>query len=83
MGCCNSTEVRNVQYGEDEFCFMSLAVDRQSLYYGLLLLPRQIKRDWKPLEERSCTDIPWLIIFVLFCIGMVYCYSGIIYRNNN
>uniref|UniRef100_A0A674MYX0 Choline transporter-like protein n=1 Tax=Takifugu rubripes TaxID=31033 RepID=A0A674MYX0_TAKRU len=54
---------------------MSLAVDRQSLYYGLLLLPRQIKRDWKPLEERSCTDIPWLIIFVLFCIGMA-CVCG-------
>lgn len=31
----------------------------------------QIKRDWKPLEERSCTDIPWLILFSLFCIGMV------------
>ncbi|XP_076585640.1 choline transporter-like protein 1 [Chaetodon auriga] len=33
------------------------------------------KRDWKPLEERSCTDIPWLIIFTLFCIGMV-CICG-------
>ncbi|XP_054459995.1 choline transporter-like protein 1 [Anoplopoma fimbria] len=29
------------------------------------------KRDWEPLEERSCTDIPWLIIFMLFCAGMV------------
>ncbi|XP_068445020.1 choline transporter-like protein 1 isoform X1 [Clinocottus analis] len=29
------------------------------------------KRDWNPLKERSCTDIPWLIIFLLFCIGMV------------
>ncbi|KAG7256255.1 hypothetical protein CRUP_023806, partial [Coryphaenoides rupestris] len=28
------------------------------------------KRDWKPLEERSCTDIPWLIAFFLFCVGM-------------
>ncbi|XP_067106880.1 choline transporter-like protein 1 [Osmerus mordax] len=28
------------------------------------------KRDWKPLEERSCTDIPWLVIFTVFCIGM-------------
>ncbi|KAM9329631.1 choline transporter-like protein 1 [Gastrophryne carolinensis] len=28
------------------------------------------KRDWRPLEEHSCTDIPWLILFVLFCIGM-------------
>ncbi|TWW59314.1 Choline transporter-like protein 1 CDw92 [Takifugu flavidus] len=36
---------------------------------------REIKRDWKPLEERSCTDIPWLIIFVLFCIGMA-CVCG-------
>uniref|UniRef100_A0A3B4T378 Choline transporter-like protein n=1 Tax=Seriola dumerili TaxID=41447 RepID=A0A3B4T378_SERDU len=31
---------------------------------------RESKRDWKPLEDRSCTDIPWLIIFILFCIGM-------------
>lgn len=28
------------------------------------------KREWKPLEERSCTDIPWLLLFILFCIGM-------------
>ncbi|XP_059903230.1 choline transporter-like protein 1 [Gadus macrocephalus] len=28
------------------------------------------KRDWKPLEQRSCTDIPWLILFFLFCVGM-------------
>lgn len=33
------------------------------------------KRDWKPLEEHSCTDIPWLIIFTLFCIGMA-CICG-------
>ncbi|XP_077428125.1 choline transporter-like protein 1 [Vanacampus margaritifer] len=33
------------------------------------------KRDWSPLKERSCTDIPWLIIFILFCIGMV-CICG-------
>ncbi|XP_030050188.1 choline transporter-like protein 1 isoform X2 [Microcaecilia unicolor] len=28
------------------------------------------RREWKPLEERSCTDVPWLLLFVLFCIGM-------------
>ncbi|KAJ8339824.1 hypothetical protein SKAU_G00344570 [Synaphobranchus kaupii] len=28
------------------------------------------KREWKPLEDRCCTDIPWLIIFIAFCIGM-------------
>ncbi|XP_068178047.1 choline transporter-like protein 1 [Antennarius striatus] len=33
------------------------------------------KRDWKPLEQRSCTDIPWLVIFTLFCIGMA-CICG-------
>ncbi|XP_077574896.1 choline transporter-like protein 1 [Stigmatopora nigra] len=33
------------------------------------------KRDWSPLKERSCTDIPWLILFTLFCIGMV-CICG-------
>lgn len=33
------------------------------------------KRDWKPLEDRSCTDIPWLIFFMLFCVGML-CICG-------
>ncbi|KAF7670325.1 hypothetical protein LDENG_00271910 [Lucifuga dentata] len=33
------------------------------------------KRDWKPLEERCCTDIPWLIVFSVFCIGMA-CICG-------
>ncbi|KAM6940544.1 choline transporter-like protein 1 [Xenentodon cancila] len=33
------------------------------------------KQEWKPLEERSCTDIPWLIVFTLFCIGMA-CICG-------
>ncbi|XP_036372903.1 choline transporter-like protein 1 [Megalops cyprinoides] len=28
------------------------------------------KREWKPLEDRSCTDIPWLLLFAAFCIGM-------------
>ncbi|XP_060093090.1 choline transporter-like protein 1 isoform X2 [Heteronotia binoei] len=28
------------------------------------------KREWKPLEDRSCTDIPWLLLFIVFCIGM-------------
>ncbi|XP_067886787.1 choline transporter-like protein 1 [Heterodontus francisci] len=27
-------------------------------------------RQWKPLEQRSCTDILWLLILILFCIGM-------------
>ncbi|KAJ8371675.1 hypothetical protein AAFF_G00303510 [Aldrovandia affinis] len=27
-------------------------------------------REWKPLEDRCCTDIPWLLIFAAFCIGM-------------
>ncbi|XP_060943722.1 choline transporter-like protein 1 [Limanda limanda] len=33
------------------------------------------KRDWKPLEEHSCTDIPWLIVYTLFCVGMA-CICG-------
>uniref|UniRef100_A0A2K6SB78 Choline transporter-like protein n=1 Tax=Saimiri boliviensis boliviensis TaxID=39432 RepID=A0A2K6SB78_SAIBB len=34
------------------------------------LLTSSSKREWKPLEDRSCTDIPWLLLFILFCIGM-------------
>ncbi|XP_038124980.1 choline transporter-like protein 1 [Cyprinodon tularosa] len=30
------------------------------------------KRDWKPLKDRSCTDIPWLLIYILFCVGMAF-----------
>lgn len=30
------------------------------------------KVDWKPLEERRCTDIPWLILFALFNVGMLF-----------
>ncbi|KAK3507677.1 hypothetical protein QTP70_032791 [Hemibagrus guttatus] len=29
-------------------------------------------REWKPLEERRCTDVPWLILFALFNIGMLF-----------
>ncbi|KAM7394273.1 hypothetical protein PAMP_021086 [Pampus punctatissimus] len=33
------------------------------------------KGKWEPLEDRHCTDIPWLIIFTLFCFGMA-CICG-------
>ncbi|XP_029014513.1 choline transporter-like protein 1 [Betta splendens] len=33
------------------------------------------KRDWTPLEDRSCTDVPWLVVFALFCFGML-CICG-------
>ncbi|KAJ0033763.1 hypothetical protein NQD34_000870 [Periophthalmus magnuspinnatus] len=36
---------------------------------------KETKRDWKPLEDRSCTDIPWLLLFMLFCLGML-CICG-------
>uniref|UniRef100_A0A8C9A191 Choline transporter-like protein n=1 Tax=Prolemur simus TaxID=1328070 RepID=A0A8C9A191_PROSS len=47
-------------------------------YYGSLKIRylccakcrKSSKREWKPLEDRSCTDIPWLMLFILFCIGM-------------
>ncbi|XP_060773251.1 choline transporter-like protein 1 [Neoarius graeffei] len=29
-------------------------------------------QEWKPLEDRKCTDIPWLILFTLFNIGMLF-----------
>ncbi|KAJ8015547.1 hypothetical protein DPEC_G00027260 [Dallia pectoralis] len=28
------------------------------------------KREWKPLEDRSCTDLPWFLLFTVFCVGM-------------
>ncbi|XP_035992875.1 choline transporter-like protein 1 [Fundulus heteroclitus] len=33
------------------------------------------KREWKPLEEHSCTDVPWLIVFTLFCVGMAFIFG--------
>uniref|UniRef100_A0A8C6T940 Choline transporter-like protein n=1 Tax=Neogobius melanostomus TaxID=47308 RepID=A0A8C6T940_9GOBI len=28
------------------------------------------KREWRPLEDRSCTDLPWFLLFTAFCVGM-------------
>ncbi|KAM9740808.1 choline transporter-like protein 1 isoform 2-T2 [Menidia menidia] len=28
------------------------------------------KREWRPLEDRSCTDLPWFLLFTIFCVGM-------------
>ncbi|XP_068181976.1 choline transporter-like protein 1 isoform X2 [Antennarius striatus] len=28
------------------------------------------KREWRPLEDRSCTDLPWFLLFTVFCVGM-------------
>ncbi|XP_031735513.1 choline transporter-like protein 1, partial [Anarrhichthys ocellatus] len=28
------------------------------------------KREWRPLEDRSCTDLPWFLLFTVFCFGM-------------
>uniref|UniRef100_H2RJE2 Choline transporter-like protein n=1 Tax=Takifugu rubripes TaxID=31033 RepID=H2RJE2_TAKRU len=25
---------------------------------------------WRPLEDRSCTDLPWFLLFTVFCVGM-------------
>uniref|UniRef100_A0A673I217 Choline transporter-like protein n=1 Tax=Sinocyclocheilus rhinocerous TaxID=307959 RepID=A0A673I217_9TELE len=40
-------------------------------------LHRKLKhpREWKPLEQRKCTDIPWLLLFILFNVGML-CICG-------
>ncbi|XP_009885509.1 PREDICTED: choline transporter-like protein 1 [Charadrius vociferus] len=35
---------------------------------GIVL--KSSKREWKPLEDHSCTDVPWLLLFILFCVGM-------------
>uniref|UniRef100_A0A8C2G6N7 Choline transporter-like protein n=1 Tax=Cyprinus carpio TaxID=7962 RepID=A0A8C2G6N7_CYPCA len=37
--------------------------------------PLQKSREWKPLEQRKCTDIPWLLLFILFNVGML-CICG-------
>ncbi|TRY90050.1 hypothetical protein DNTS_031571, partial [Danionella cerebrum] len=31
---------------------------------------QRTKREWKPLEDRSCTDLPWFLLFTLFLVGM-------------
>ncbi|XP_055745163.1 choline transporter-like protein 1 isoform X2 [Salvelinus fontinalis] len=31
---------------------------------------KRTKREWKPLEDRSCTDMPWFLFFTVFCVGM-------------
>ncbi|XP_076025857.1 choline transporter-like protein 1 [Genypterus blacodes] len=28
------------------------------------------KREWRPLEDRSCTDLHWFLLFTVFCVGM-------------
>uniref|UniRef100_A0A3Q3KFQ7 Choline transporter-like protein n=1 Tax=Monopterus albus TaxID=43700 RepID=A0A3Q3KFQ7_MONAL len=28
------------------------------------------RREWRPLEDRSCTDLPWFLLFAIFCVGM-------------
>ncbi|XP_015227010.1 PREDICTED: choline transporter-like protein 1 isoform X1 [Cyprinodon variegatus] len=34
------------------------------------LRTKRTKREWRPLEDRSCTDLPWFLLFTLFCVGM-------------
>ncbi|XP_034067963.1 choline transporter-like protein 1 isoform X1 [Gymnodraco acuticeps] len=31
---------------------------------------KRTKREWRPLEDRSCTDLPWFLLFTIFCVGM-------------
>uniref|UniRef100_A0A3Q3DJU9 Choline transporter-like protein n=1 Tax=Hippocampus comes TaxID=109280 RepID=A0A3Q3DJU9_HIPCM len=33
------------------------------------------KREWRPLEERSCTDLPWFLLFIIFCQGSVCAFT--------
>ncbi|XP_030595724.1 choline transporter-like protein 1 isoform X3 [Archocentrus centrarchus] len=34
------------------------------------LRQKRTKREWRPLEDRSCTDLPWFLLFTVFCVGM-------------
>ncbi|XP_042275087.1 choline transporter-like protein 1 isoform X4 [Thunnus maccoyii] len=36
----------------------------------LRLRKKRTKREWRPLEDRSCTDLPWFLLFTVFCVGM-------------
>lgn len=38
---------------------------------GPVCVFQRTKREWRPLEDRSCTDLPWLLLFTVFCVGMV------------
>ncbi|XP_053497068.1 choline transporter-like protein 1 isoform X5 [Ictalurus furcatus] len=41
-----------------------------SSYQPRSIWRKRVKREWKPLEDRSCTDLPWFLLFMLFCGGM-------------
>ncbi|XP_058506065.1 choline transporter-like protein 1 isoform X4 [Solea solea] len=36
----------------------------------LHLRKKRTKREWRPLEDRSCTDLHWFLLFTVFCVGM-------------
>ncbi|XP_074505620.1 choline transporter-like protein 1 isoform X1 [Sebastes fasciatus] len=42
-------------------------MDAKELAY---LRKKRTKREWKPLVDRSCTDLPWFLLFTVFCVGM-------------
>ncbi|KAK1789346.1 hypothetical protein P4O66_015279 [Electrophorus voltai] len=54
------------------WCFVAAALFTSLLCAGGFKsrLQKRAKREWKPLEDRSCTDLPWFLLFTLFCMGM-------------
>ncbi|XP_037116169.1 choline transporter-like protein 1 isoform X1 [Syngnathus acus] len=45
---------------------MEASRPEDQLHYRL----KRTKREWRPLEDRSCTDLPWFLLFIIFCVGM-------------
>ncbi|XP_034722378.1 choline transporter-like protein 1 [Etheostoma cragini] len=40
------------------------------MYLHNQLKGKRTKREWRPLEDRSSTDLPWFLLFAVFCVGM-------------
>ncbi|XP_017578021.1 choline transporter-like protein 1 isoform X2 [Pygocentrus nattereri] len=60
MGCCGSAEVRDPRPPPPPATARLTSSANK----------KRAKREWKPLEDRSCTDLPWFLLFTLFCVGM-------------
>ncbi|OXB58766.1 hypothetical protein ASZ78_000530 [Callipepla squamata] len=84
MGCCSSaaqpkfllflftimTVVASGSLGTHAILYLFMWTLLNGVNLISLFSCKSSKREWKPLEDHSCTDLPWLLLFILFCIGM-------------